>query len=363
VAEYGADVIKINSATARDVPAQFSTSGMAADPGNQQHEHLNRGKRTLLLDLQSPAGLEVFWKLVDQADVVMQNFPLGTAERYSISYEQTRAHKPDIVYFSLSAYGYDGPFGAWRGFEGNAQAVAGLMDRFGGDGPPMSQPFLLDDYGTGVRGAFGIGLAVYHHLVTGRGQHVMTSLVETASYHQAAYLLDYAGHVATEPHGADALGDGPLQRLYKASDGWLFLGATATDLPKLAGISGLEDVAGLEGAALERALEEHLAREPVATWTQRLRGGSIGAHGLGHLKDLMQHPWAKDHHLSVTQVVPNVGVVTMPGAAPRLSRTPIRIGAPVNPPGADAPAILAELGLSDQLATLVRDGVIRLPTP
>ena len=110
--EYGADVIKISNPRARDVPAEFSTSGMAADPGNQQHEHLNRGKQTLRLDLQSDAGLDVFWKLVDQADVVMQNFPLGTAERYGISYEQVHSRKPDAVYFSLSAFGYTGP---WAG--------------------------------------------------------------------------------------------------------------------------------------------------------------------------------------------------------------------------------------------------------
>jgi crotonobetainyl-CoA:carnitine CoA-transferase CaiB-like acyl-CoA transferase len=359
--EYGADVIKINSATAGVVPAEFSTSGRPADPGNQQHEHLNRGKRSILLDVASPQGREVFWQLVEKADVVMQNFPLGTAERYGIDYEAARAHKPDIIYFSLSAYGYEGPMGAWRGYEGNAQAATGLMDRFGGDGPPMSQPFLLDDYGTGVRGAFGIALAVYHRLQTGRGQHVMTALVETASYHQAAYLLDYAGKAWDEPRGPAALGQGPLQRLYKAKDAWFFLGAADEDLPRLAEIAGLDGIAGLRGRELELGLEHRFAREPLAVWLDRLRGYSIGAHGLDRMRDLMESPWSKAHGLSITQQIEEVGAVQMPGVAPRMSRTPPRPGFPVRPPGADLPQVLEEHGLADRLPDLVRASAVRFP--
>ena len=150
------------------------------DPGNQQHEHLNRGKQTLLLDVHAPASRAVLDALIDSADVVMQNFAHGMAERYGLGYEQVSARKPDIIYFSLSAYGYGGPMGGYRGFEGNAQAATGLMHRFGGDGPPLGQPYLLDDYGTGIRGAFAdrtrrlsphaIGTRPAHqHLARGNG--------------------------------------------------------------------------------------------------------------------------------------------------------------------------------------------------
>jgi crotonobetainyl-CoA:carnitine CoA-transferase CaiB-like acyl-CoA transferase len=361
--EYGADVIKISNPRARDVPAEFSTSGMAADPGNQQHEHLNRGKHTLRLDLQSEHGLRVFWKLVDQADVVMQNFPLGTAERYGIGFEQVHARKPDVVYFSLSAFGYTGPWGKFRGYEGNAQAVTGLMERFGGDGPPLSQPFLLDDYGTGVRGAFAVALGVLHKLRTGRGQHIQTALVETASYHQAAFLLGYAGNVWDEPRGQGALGFGPLQRLYRASDGWLFLGASADLLSNVSEAVGLAHVPAGTGEkdALERALEQALAQQTVAYWVAHLSAVGAGVQGLANVRQLMLDPWARAHGLSVTQTVEGVGDVTMPGPAPRLSSTPLRLGHPVHPPGADAPMLLERIGMADQLDGLVASGAIRLP--
>src|SRR5262249_44898898 len=161
-------------------------------------------------DLHTAGGQEVFYKLVDQSDVVMQNYAQGQAERYGIGYDTLSQRKPDLVYFSLSAYGYGGPMGGYRGFEPNAQAATGPMNRYGGDGPPMAQAYLLDDYGTGVRGAFAVGLGVFHKLRSGRGQHINIALCETATFHQAAYLLDYKGHEWNEPRGTDSLGSRPL---------------------------------------------------------------------------------------------------------------------------------------------------------
>ena len=99
--------------------------------------------------------------------------------------------------------------GGYRGFEPNAQAVTGLMDRFGGDGPPLAQPYLLDDYGTGVRGAFAVGLGIFHRLRSGRGQHIDISLVETATYHQAAYLVRSRERMPDAARGIGALGSSP----------------------------------------------------------------------------------------------------------------------------------------------------------
>jgi crotonobetainyl-CoA:carnitine CoA-transferase CaiB-like acyl-CoA transferase len=316
------------------------------DPGNQQHEHLNRGKQTLLLDLHLPESREVLDRLIDSADVIMQNFAQGMAERYGLGYEQVRARKPDIIYFSLSAYGYGGPMGGYRGFEGNAQAATGLMHRFGGDGPPLGQPYLLDDYGTGVRGAFAIALGAYHRARTGRGQHINIALVETATYHQAAFLLDYAGKVWDEPSGVHALGSSPLHRLYRARDGWFFLGTDSSDR--------VRSVVG------DGACDERFRERTVAEWVEQLTAAGVGAHAVQKVEDLMQDPWVQAHGLSLTQDLPGLGEMTMPGVAARLSRTPLRVGRPVNPVGSDAPAILNELGLGERLEDLVRAGAVSL---
>jgi crotonobetainyl-CoA:carnitine CoA-transferase CaiB-like acyl-CoA transferase len=333
--EFGADVVKIN-------PPQSSG-------GNG---YLNRGKRSILLDVESEPGQQVFWKLVEQADVVLQNFSPGTADRLGIGYDHVRARRPAIIYTSISCYGLGGPWTPHRGWERQGQAVAGIMERTATI-PAILGPYNLIDIGTGVMATFATALGVYHRLRTGSGQHVSASLAQTATYHQAPYMLDYAGHMANEPRGYEALGIGPLQRFYRARDGWFFLAATTADAARLGAVEGLQ-CANLEGPDLERALENSFAEAPAATWVERLRQAGLSAHAWTRVADLMADPYARAQGLSVTQVSEEAGEVTMPGLSVRLSDTPMRLGAPARRPGADAEPVLKEIGLADELDKLER---------
>ncbi len=345
LAEFGAEVIKIND------PKQDILT----------HSDVNRGKHTILLDLDTPAGLEVFWRLVDDADVMMQNFRLGTAERLGIGYEQVRARKPNIVYTSVSAYGYDGPWGSRRGYETMGQATSGLQERFGGDGPPVTQPFAVNDYGTGLMGALATLMGLFHRARTGEGQHVAAALTYTSTIFESPYFNSYQGKVWDEPRGQQALGAGPLQRLYRAANGWFFLGAEARDLPDLGKVTGLEGIEQLSGEQLASFLEERLATEPAAVWTQRLNAAGAGAHELTPASQLVDDPWVVAHGLSLTRADAEGRTVTTIGPPARLSRTPVVAGRAVPPPGADAPAILTAIGMRDRLDELVGRGVIALP--
>ncbi|MGE3271337.1 MAG: CoA transferase, partial [Chloroflexota bacterium] len=113
LAEYGASVVKINGP--REEGAGYRTSV------HRYHTDVNRAKDTILLDLKADAGKDVFFRLVKQADVVVQNFRLGVPERMGLGYEDLRDIKPDLVHVSVSAFGYGGPWGAWPGYEPNAQ--------------------------------------------------------------------------------------------------------------------------------------------------------------------------------------------------------------------------------------------------
>ena len=342
LAEFGADVVKINGPQRRI----------------GSHGYLNRGKRTVLLDVESTEGQQVFWKLVERADVVIQNFLKGTAERYGIGYDQVRARKPDIVYASLSVHGHHGPWAHARGYERQGQAVTGIMDRVG-DVPAILGPYNLVDIGTGVMTAFAVGLGLYHRLQTGEGQHVQTSLSQTATYHQTPYMLDYAGKVYDEPKGWTALGTGPLQRFYRAQDGWFFLGARPMEAGLVGEAVGLFGAAGMHARVLETALETCFADKPAAYWVDRLRAAGVGAQAVVRLPDLMTDPWVRDHGLSVSQVSEEVGEVTYPGPSARMSGTPVRLGPPVHQPGADGPAVLAEIGLTDAVEALERQWVLQ----
>jgi crotonobetainyl-CoA:carnitine CoA-transferase CaiB-like acyl-CoA transferase len=346
--EFGADVIKIDNPT---------RGGFVSS-----HNDVNRGKRSILLDLKSEAGRNVFWRLLEGADVVAQNYRAGKLEKLGLSYEEVRRRKPDIVYASLNAFGHLGPWAGRPGHEQFAQAATGMQRRFGGDGQPMIQPNPINDYGTGFMGAYAVALALLHRQCTGEGQHVDTALAYTAMIHQSPFMQVYEGKRWDETSGQDSLGSGPLHRAYQARDGWFFLGARQDEVSRLAAVDGLSVITSLRGEALEQALEQRFARDTVDTWVTRLTKAGIGAHRyIGALDELMADPWVTAHELSLTREHDEMGLVTTCGPAPRLSRTPIRVGQPASKPGSDAYEILSEIGLTDRdIGALIEAGVIRL---
>src|SRR5207237_8234106 len=154
--EFGADVVKINA----------PKSGVSG--------YLNRGKRSLLLNVESFDAQQVLWKLLENTDVVLDNFSPGTADRLGIGYREVRARKRDIVYASVSSYGQFVHLRSVRVWERQGQAVAGIMERQ--DPPAILGPYNLIDIGTGALATFATGLALYQRLRTGHGQHVQASL-------------------------------------------------------------------------------------------------------------------------------------------------------------------------------------------
>ena len=345
LAEYGADVIKI------DNPKRGSTVA--------RHNDINRGKRSILLDLKSEEGREVFWKMLEDADVVAQNYRAGSLEKLGLGYEEVRERKPDIVYASLNAYGHLGPWAGRPGHEGFAQATAGMTRRFGGDGKPESQPNPVNDYGTGFMGAYGVALALLHRKLTGQGQHIDSALAYTAMTLQSPYMQMYEGKTWDEPKGQDALGSGPLQRAYQANDGWFFLGAKERDLPRLSGVEGLSGVESLAGRGLESSLEERFLGSSVEAWVARLRDAGVGAQRvIINVRQLMEDPWVIEHGLSITREHDEIGPVTTCGPAPRLSRHPVRPGRPAPKPGSDVESVLEQHGLGGRYESLLASGVI-----
>jgi crotonobetainyl-CoA:carnitine CoA-transferase CaiB-like acyl-CoA transferase len=340
LAEFGADVVKIDSPHVKTV---------------LRHNDINRAKRSILIDLKTKEGLAIFWKLVDWADVVLQNFRGGVAERLGIDYERVRARRPDIVYGSMNTFGHIGPYAPRPGHEQLGQAVSGMQVRYGSE-KPATAPFAANDYGTGLMACYAVALALLHRRRTGEGQFVDSALAYTATMLQSALLQDYQGKKWDEPHGQEALGSGPLDRMYQAGDGWLFLAARTKDLARCA---ELADLAGVSGAELERALEERMRSRGVAAWVEALTRGGIGAHRVvPSLPELMTEPLTQARGLAVTRDHEGFGPITTTSPGMRLSRTPVTAGRPAAKPGSDAASVLAEIGMAGELERLIRDGVI-----
>jgi crotonobetainyl-CoA:carnitine CoA-transferase CaiB-like acyl-CoA transferase len=345
LAESGADVIKIDSPYTKTV---------------LRHNDINRGKRSILIDLKKKEGLDIFWKLVDQADVVLQNFRVGVAERLGIGYEQVRARRPDIIYGSMNTFGHVGPYASRPGHEQIGQAVSGMQVRYG-SAKPATAPFAANDYGTGLMACYGVALALLHRKRTGEGQFVDSALAYTATMLQSGLLQGYEGKEWNEPHGQEALGAGPLDRLYEASDGWLFLSAPAGEI---AHCPELADLKGRDGADLERALEAHMRTRTAADWVERLTKAGIGAHRVvPSLPELMTDPLSVARGVALTREHEGFGQITTTAPSVRLSRTPVTPGRPAAKPGSDAASVLAEIGMGADLERLVREGVVALDGP
>lgn len=351
--ELGAHVVKINPLEEPGAGIQFSV--------HRYHTDVNRAKQSMLLDLKHPDGLDVFWRLLESADVVLHNFRPGVLERLGIDYETARRRQPGIIYTSITAFGQGGAWGQRPGYEPFGQAPTGLMDRQGGDGQPAMQPFAVNDYGTGLSSAMATVFALYEREKTGFGQQGEASLAFTGSILQTPFLIDFEGKEWDEPRGSEVRGFTPLQRLYRATDGWFFVGAGADQLAVLAKVAGLSNADASQPAELAAALERCFAEHTVDQWCTLLVSAGIGAHRLVQIADLMRDPWVIAHGLSVTRPHDTGETITTVGPPARFSRTPVHVGVPAASPGADGPAVLRDIGFSpEDVQLIVAGGALRL---
>ena len=330
LAEYGAEVFKINNTSDRSIA---------------WHTWINAGKQSMLLDLKADASKPVIRELLATADVLSQNFARGVADRLGIGEGDLRAVRPDAVYSSISCFGYEGPRGSWRGREELGQAVTGLQDRWRDDnGKPAMLPFPLTDIGSGHLAAFGILLALYHRRRTGEGQSVSASLAHTGTLLQAPFMLAAEGLTWDIPTGQRATGWGALHRLYRARDRWFFVAAGSLD-----GVEGLEDL-----QVDEAVLEARFATLDAGEWVHRFTAAGHGAHQVVDPEELSDDPIARARKLVVDAQDggPTAAVL------PRMPHRFLRRTAPAGAAGADASAIIERLGLADHWGELTSTGAV-----
>ena len=345
LAEYGADVIKID-------PEHRA-------PGLTPWLDVGRGKRSMCIDIKKERGLESFYKLADTADVVLQGFRKGVAQRLGIGYQQLSERNPGVVYVSINAFGRDGPWSMRPGFDQNAQAATGMQLRNGGSGEPGPPPYTFNDYGTGIIAAYGVMLALLERERTGVGQQVSTSLAFTASTFSSEYMVDYDGHEPSEVSGPEAKGTGPLSRLYETSDGWLALSADLEgDWQPLTSIEPFTTLSDLPNSV---DLETIFASRPTDEWTSLLREAGIPSAANRTLDDIRSDGYARDAGLIVSQRHSAFGTIEHGGIAPQMSVTPVKTGtSPIF--GGDTATILSELGYSDaEIESMRAEDVIPQP--
>jgi crotonobetainyl-CoA:carnitine CoA-transferase CaiB-like acyl-CoA transferase len=370
LADMGADVIKVESREAPD--ASRTVYGIARAGEGILHLTVNRNKRALCIDLGKPMGREAFYRLVRTADVVLEGYRNGVAEKLGIDYATLGPLNSRLVYCSLSAFGPDGPWRNKPGLDALAQAVGGIMAVTGEaeGGPALVGAPVVDTIG-GLLATQGILTALIARGRTGEGQRVDVSLLDGALLSHLARLSVF--HETGVPIGRYGSGHPNLvpYQAFHARDGWIFLAVWKDDTWRpfcaAAGRPELSDDPRFAARAdrlanrkeLTALLEVAIAGRTVEEWMAALEPLDVLCAPINDYAQLVRHPAVLATGLIVEQDHPRAGRFTTMATAVKLEKTPgtIRTGAPAM--GEHSREILAEAGLTAaELDALTADGII-----
>jgi len=369
LADYGADVISVEPPRGRELQG----------PGARDSYFFlsaHRGKRSLALDVKTPAGRAVLARLLESADVLVENYRPGVLGALGFAPAELLARHPKLIVCSISGFGADGPYASRPGFDPIAQGMSGLMSLTGTDeSGPTRVGIAISDLLAGIFAAHGIQLALLARTQTGRGQLVDTSLLEATigvlswgagMYFETGKSPGPAGHhhPLTAPAGR-----------FRARDGYLIV-AAANDaiFDRLALALGhsewlLDPRFAKVGArmanrpALFEGLEEVLATEDVAHWVEMLNAAGVPAGPVLGLADVFTDPQVLAREMLVRLPHPERETFLTTGLPVKLSETPgaIRRAPPLH--GEHSPEVLREAGYAEaEIAALAKEGVIGVRT-
>ena len=365
--DQGADVIKVEPPDGGDHTRQGAhrRGGLTASFLNN-----NRNKRSIALDLKRPEAVEAVLRLVARADVFIQNYRPGVAERLGLGEAAVRAKRPDIVYVSISGFGEKGPYAAKPVYDPVIQAVSGLASvQAGSDrARPRMLRTILPDKLTGVTSAQAVTAALLARERTGEGQHVRLSMLDAVVAFLWGSDMTSQTFVEDPPRQEEA---SATDLVYETADGYITVAvqtdrqwqglARALDRPEW-----LEDerfkTPALRQQNVEarmRVTQEALKARTAAEWLERLDAAQVPCAPVLTRDEVVRHPQVIALESVVEYAHPLAGRLRQARPAARFSRTPaeIRRGAPAL--GADTDAILSEAGYSPpDIARLRAAGVL-----
>ena len=370
LADMGADVIKVESREAPD--ASRAVYGISRAGEGILHLTVNRNKRALCLDLAKPLGRELFYRLAKTADVVLEGFRNGVAEKLRIDYATLQPMNPRLIYCSVSAFGPDGPWSRKPGLDALAQAVGGLMAVTGeaDGGPALVGAPVVDTIG-GLLATQGILTALIARGRTNEGQRVDVSLLDGVLLSHLARLSVF--HETGVPLGRYGSGHPNLvpYQAFRAQDGWIFVAVWRDETWRpFCGALGRPEIAADPrfGARADRLanrkelgalLETVIAQRTVDEWMAALEPIDVLCAPVNDYAQLVRHPAVRATRMIVEQEHPRAGRFTTMATAVKLEKTPgtIRTGAPAL--GEHSREILAEAGLATgELDALAAQGII-----
>ncbi|MGV9391694.1 CaiB/BaiF CoA transferase family protein [Streptomyces olivaceus] len=353
--DLGADVVKVEPVTG-EWQRHAAAGGAGGNRINVSFLSLNRNKRSLAVDLKDPAGKEVLRRLVAGADVFLQNYRPGVADRLGVDYASLAAINPSLVYVSISGYGEDGPYAQRPGQDLLLQAMSGAMLSSGrsGEAPRAAGQYLVDAV-TASTAFEGVLAALLHRERTGEGQLVTVNMLDAVTTLQMQELSVHTVGGLPQTRSAEPHAHVYIRSPYGAfqtSDGYLVL--AFPPLKKLGEILGEDSFLAMEDEEhgwthRDEIFSRTAARLLTGTsrhWLDAFAAAGVWAGPVYGYADLVADPQIRHNGTFVTYDHPTEGRVTVPGFPYKFSATPPRIdrGAPLT--GEHTREVLAEAGLA-----------------
>lgn len=340
LADLGADVVRV------DRPG--GTGGLRIEP---DYDLANRNKRSVLLDLKSERGVAAVLDLVERADILIEGYRPGVAERLGVGPDACLARNPKLVYGRMTGWGQQGPLAESAGHDIGYIAVTGALGMIGASGgPPVAPANLLGDYAGGsLYLVIGVLAALQHTRAGGPGQVVDAAIVDGTAHLTAVIHGMMAAGGWQDRRGANLLDGGcPFYGTYETADGgYMAVGALERKFyEEFIGLLGIADQAPARDdfdswGALSAAIATRFKQRTREEWTAVFAGSDACVAPVLSLREAPAHP-----HLAARSTFVDHDGVTQPAPAPRFSATPGEVRRPPARPGAGAAEVAREWGVS-----------------
>jgi crotonobetainyl-CoA:carnitine CoA-transferase CaiB-like acyl-CoA transferase len=370
LAELGADVVKVERFPEGDDSRRLSPK---VNDESYPFGMPNRSKRSLALDLKSPAGREVFLRLATGSDLVIENFRPGVVRRLGVDYDTVRARRPDILYCSISGFGQTGPYRDRPGFDIMAQGVTGFLRMTGQpDGRPTKVGIAVNDIAAGATAIYSVMAAQMMRQRTGEGQYIDISLVDAG----LAWTLWEAGAYfgngeVPAPAGTRHRRSTPYQA-YRTADGFVTIGANNDRLWQRFVQDVVERPEWLTDARfatltdrmanideLEREIEALTRTRTTTEWVEVLDKAGVPGGPVLTYDETLADPHVRARDMVVDLQHPIIGPMRTVGTGARFSGLDFEVRGPAPWLGQHSAEVLAEHGLTDaEITALFDDGVI-----
>ena len=378
--DLGADVLKIDDPPDGGWRTAAFRRPLSEEEGRRQaiYNPLNRNKKSLVLNLRSEEGQDIFYRLAEKADVIIEGFKPGTVKRLGIDYQKINEINPRIIYCSLSGYGQDGPYSQLPGHDINYISAAGVLALIGEhDGPPAVPLNLIADYaGASLHGAIGILAALTARQTTGAGQYVDIAYTDATMSLLTFFTTEYFLRGTVIKRGETALhGAYPYYGVYEAQDHkYISLGCLEPWFwEKFCKAISREDLISYhctpehiwnkpedkKWEVVSASLRELFRTKPRDEWFDFLSEKDLPVAKVCALDEVFSDPQVRHREMVIEMDHPELGRVSQIGMPIKMSETPGKVRSFSPLPGEHTSEVLLDLGYKKQeIDRMLQDGIV-----